>query len=240
MRSPMRALALALLLPATLAMTQTITVSGGDFTAPYYTFDGGAPPTLVVGTTYEFVSGSSSVVGDGAHPFRITGVDGGLPITITVEAGVAPEYYCAKHTSMKATFTISDAPPPAAPAPCANMGQWATRTKADSNRCDSHNDSGAAECQSKRVERQDGTWSPCEYRAGGACFGSDQPENRYGCPPPPAPPKRRRRRGAVRLMSGLEFIGACSINDDDPAKCVETFIVRSAEFLTDDSRSTGT
>ena len=31
--------------------TQTITVTGGSFDPPYYTFDGGAPPTLKVGTT---------------------------------------------------------------------------------------------------------------------------------------------------------------------------------------------
>ena len=72
----MRSLALALLLPATLAATQTITVSGGSLDPPYYTFDGGAPPTLVVGTTYEFVDGGISL----DHPFRIkddSGGDGG-------------------------------------------------------------------------------------------------------------------------------------------------------------------
>ena len=184
----MRALALALVLPATLAVTQTITVSGGDRNnAPYYTFDGvNTAPTLVVGTTYEFVDGGVS----GSHPFRITGATGRLPITITVEAGVAPEYYCEFHGDMKATFTISDAPPPAAPAPCANMGQWATRTKADDNRCDSHDGvkgGTMAICLSKKVERTDGTWTPCVW-VGSECFGDFN--DRYGCPPP-APRGRR-------------------------------------------------
>ena len=81
----------------------TISVSGGNYAAPYYTFDGGAPPTLEVGQTYTFVDGGVS----GSHPFRITGEDGGLPITITLdEANSAPEYYCETHASMKATFMI--------------------------------------------------------------------------------------------------------------------------------------
>ena len=47
--------------------TQTITVTGGSFGSPYYTFDGGGPPVLEVGTTYEFeTSGVNSY-----HPFAI-------------------------------------------------------------------------------------------------------------------------------------------------------------------------
>ena len=81
----------------------TISVSGGNYNAPYYTFDGGNPPTLEVGKTYRFVDGGVS----GSHPFRITGATGGLPITITLdEANSAPEYYCEAHSSMKATFMI--------------------------------------------------------------------------------------------------------------------------------------
>ena len=80
-----------------------IVVSGGSFDAPYYTSNGGAPPTLEVGKTYTFVDGGVSR----SHPFRITGEDGGLPITITLdEANSAPEYYCEAHSSMKATFMI--------------------------------------------------------------------------------------------------------------------------------------
>ena len=58
---------------------------------------------LEVGKTYTFVDGGVSR----SHPFRITGEDGGLPITITLdEANSAPEYYCEAHSSMKATFMI--------------------------------------------------------------------------------------------------------------------------------------
>ena len=49
--------------------TQTITVTGGSFDPPYYTFDGGAPPTLVLGTTYEFET--SGVSASACRPFGI-------------------------------------------------------------------------------------------------------------------------------------------------------------------------
>ena len=86
----------------------TISVSGGDYAAPYYTFDGSAvAPTLQVGNVYTFVDGGVS----DSHPFRIQGAtkregppDGGLPITITVQTWDVPEYYCAAHSSMKAFF----------------------------------------------------------------------------------------------------------------------------------------
>ena len=106
MRSTMRSLALALLLlPATLAATQTITVSGGDRNnAPYYTFDGGAPPTLVVGTTYEFDTWMVS----GIHSFAIHADGNVVSGSFTVAEGTTYEYVCLNHGSMTATFTISE------------------------------------------------------------------------------------------------------------------------------------
>jgi hypothetical protein len=47
--------------------TQTIAVTGGSFDPPYYTFDGGAPPTLEVGSTYVFETSGVSA----SHPFAI-------------------------------------------------------------------------------------------------------------------------------------------------------------------------
>ena len=90
----------------TTVKAEEITVSGGDFNFPYYTFEHDGfkgEVVLEVGKTYTFVDGGVS----GSHPFRITGEDGGLPITITLdEANSAPEYYCETHASMKATFMI--------------------------------------------------------------------------------------------------------------------------------------
>ena len=95
----------------TTVKAEEITVSGGSFNFPYYTFehdgvkyDGvNGEVVLEVGKTYTFVDGGVSR----SHPFRITGEDGGLPITITLdEANSAPEYYCKTHSSMKATFMI--------------------------------------------------------------------------------------------------------------------------------------
>ena len=90
----------------TTVKAEEITVSGGDFNFPYYTFEHDGfkgEVVLEVGKTYTFVDGGVSR----SHPFRITGEDGGLPITITLdEANSAPEYYCETHASMKATFMI--------------------------------------------------------------------------------------------------------------------------------------
>ena len=83
--------------------SEEITVSGGSFNYPYYTFeyDGIKEPVLEVGKQESRWRVSRS------DPFRITGEDGGLPITITLdEANSAPEYYCEAHSSMKATFMI--------------------------------------------------------------------------------------------------------------------------------------
>ena len=95
----------------TTVKAEEITVSGGSFNFPYYTFEHDGVKydgvegevVLEVGKTYTFVDGGVS----GSHPFRITGEDGGLPITITLdEANSAPKYYCKTHSSMKATFMI--------------------------------------------------------------------------------------------------------------------------------------
>jgi len=96
----------------TTVKAEEITVSGGSFNFPYYTFEHDGVKydgvegevVLEVGKTYTFVDGGVS----DSHPFRITGEDGGLPITITLdEANSAPEYYCEAHSSsMKATFMI--------------------------------------------------------------------------------------------------------------------------------------
>ena len=100
----------------------TISVSGGDFNnAPYYTFDGGAPPTLEVGKTYRFVDGGVS----GSHPFRImprsTMTYLSPPATITVGADDVIEYHCLYHANMQGTFAILQtaptAPPSAPPSP---------------------------------------------------------------------------------------------------------------------------
>ena len=106
MRSLMRSLALALLLPATLAATQTISVSGGRTTpAPYYTFDGvDVAPTLVVGTTYEFETSGVSA----SHPFAVRADGNVVSGSFTVAEGTTYEYVCLAHGSMTATFTISE------------------------------------------------------------------------------------------------------------------------------------
>ena len=67
-------LVLALALTGTASATDVITVSGGSFTAPYYTFDGvdkwpDGTPKLEEFKTYRFEDGGVS----SGHPFRMTG-----------------------------------------------------------------------------------------------------------------------------------------------------------------------
>ena len=93
-------------------------------------------------------------------------------------------------------------PPPVPPPPvspiCANMGQYGAREVTeecqdhDGNECDgtaydvTECDARRATCEHHKMERGDGTVSPCEWIVSGGgwrCMAGYQ--DRYGCPPPP-------------------------------------------------------
>ena len=98
----------------------TISVSGGSFNFPYYTFNGmDHMPELVYGNTYEFVDGGVS----SSHPFTVgpgNGAKSGLPTTVTVgDDGV--EYVCQAHSNMASSFNINPASTPT-PAPSGDDG----------------------------------------------------------------------------------------------------------------------
>ena len=98
----------------------TISVSGGSFNFPYYTFNGmDHMPELVYGNTYEFVDGGVS----SSHPFTVgpgNGAKSGLPTTVTVgDDGV--EYVCQIHSNMASSFDINPASTPT-PTPTPDEG----------------------------------------------------------------------------------------------------------------------
>ena len=110
-------LILALALTGAASATDVITVSGGSFTPPYYTFDGvdkwpDGTPKLEELKTYRFEDGG--VVP--SHPFRMSGSldesnpgasDFELPVEFTITStAMAVGYYCAAHSSMSGSFMI--------------------------------------------------------------------------------------------------------------------------------------
>ena len=114
-------LVLALAFTGAASATDVITVSGGSFTAPYYTFDGvdkwpDGTPKLEEFKTYRFEDGGVS----SGHPFRMTGSldaanpgasDFELPVDFTITStAMAVGYYCAAHSSMSGSFMIEGSP----------------------------------------------------------------------------------------------------------------------------------
>ena len=76
------------------------------------------------------------------------------------------------------------APPPPATPICANMGQYGAR--AVTSQCSNHDGTDEATCEHHRMERKDGTVSPCNWNGGAStCIAGYS--DRYGCPPPPSP-----------------------------------------------------
>ena len=112
---------LLLALTGAASATDVITVSGGSFTAPYYTFDGvdkwpDGTPKLEELKTYRFEDGGVS----SGHPFRLSGSldasnpgasDFELPVEFTITStAMAVGYYCAAHSSMSGSFMIEGSP----------------------------------------------------------------------------------------------------------------------------------
>jgi hypothetical protein len=119
--------------PVTAVPVVEITVTGGSFTSPYYTFQDSEGNTLnpstsslllIPGSTYRFINGGIS----SSHPFFISDVGRRQSSTFTIESegsqtsGLPPGgslqfqlpsdfdgtlyYYCVPHTSMTNTFQV--------------------------------------------------------------------------------------------------------------------------------------
>lgn len=120
---------LSIIISSAQGATHTITVSGGSFSSPYYTFSG-LPTYFIKGDTYKFQGSSIS----SSHPFSVgtayetqglltagtgysasSGITGNSWFEITIPSSFTPNqimYFCTSHITMQKYFdqTVISAP----------------------------------------------------------------------------------------------------------------------------------